>query len=428
MEQKSNRISRYLNDILVGFISGAQRIVGAATISSLLFPGELSQFFAVGFSIGLASVFWANLLGAIRSSMPFMLYATSYLPLIFIAQANINIYQIQGANGINSMLILLLITTIGVGITFFLFGKMNLSRLIYHIPSSITAGFMGGIGLLFASKGYEQLVLVQLSEFWTKGIFIYLLPVLFISLYFLFKSKLKKKFSIPLLIVGYIICFHIILYGFDINFLNAQELKLLLSSSQGGYLYLPFQIEFKGNISEIFDQLQFVLLAIFVSLLGVIFQCKSLSTFPNYKLDINRELKIAGLAGISTGFLGGSISFQSFGNTKFLFNLGVRSQIATLITALFAGLLLYTGFGGSVIAFIPYSLISNLLIILGIEITFQWLIKPIISPPINYFESIVILSTSISLIVFGFVKGIFIAFLIYFILRSIFNTDITRRR
>src|SRR5476651_1438007 len=104
-------------DVSVGLLSGVMRVMGAASIATLLFPGGLSSFFLTGFSIAVATVVAANLIGGVRNKIPYVTYSTDYIPIFLFSVVGTTVFaELPAAQFVPTILLFIMVSSITTGL------------------------------------------------------------------------------------------------------------------------------------------------------------------------------------------------------------------------------------------------------------------------------------------------------------------------
>src|SRR3954453_336479 len=119
-----------LLDASAGLLSGVTRVLGAVSIATLLFPGELSEFFFTGVSIGVVTVVAGNIVAGIRNKIPYVTYSTDYTPIfLFSVVAATLFHDLPASQFIPTIILFIMATSITTGLVFFLAGHFKLSNM-----------------------------------------------------------------------------------------------------------------------------------------------------------------------------------------------------------------------------------------------------------------------------------------------------------
>jgi SulP family sulfate permease len=118
-----------------------------------------------------------------------------------------------------------------------------------------------------------------------------------------------------------------------------------------------------GNISVI----------LFLEALTLLLQISGLEIALHRDIDLNRELRVAGITSLVTGLFGGMAGYQDVGYTVLNYRAGAKGRIAGVL----AGLLCLAALviGTSLFAYIPRPLLGGLLLFLGLNFLDEWVIQ-----------------------------------------------------
>ncbi len=89
----------------------------------------------------------------------------------------------------------------------------------------------------------------------------------------------------------------------------------------------------------------------------------ALELVVHQEIDLNQELRAAGLANLAGGLAGGMLGFQSLSLSRLAHDFGSRTRLAGIVTSLLCGLALFAG--PSAFAFLPKFALGGLLLYPG---------------------------------------------------------------
>jgi sulfate permease, SulP family len=141
-------------------------------------------------------------------------------------------------------------------------------------------------------------------------------------------------------------------------------------------------------------------------------------------IDLDRELKINGIANILAGISGGTVGFTSVNITEFVVRMGASGRLIGLVCASGSALVLYCG--TEAINYIPEPLIGGFLLYIGLEFLTEWVIRPARELPRADLLVIAIILAIVSFVGFlqGIVAGIILAIVLFVIKYS--SVDVIR--
>jgi SulP family sulfate permease len=108
-----------------------------------------------------------------------------------------------------------------------------------------------------------------------------------------------------------------------------------------------------------------------VAVISLLLYVHALEHVAGTDVDANRELRVAGLAGVLAGAAGGLPGYLYFSNSSLLLRFGGRRRFAAIIAALLP--LVVVGFGTTVLGLVPVAVIGGVLLSLGLSFVIEWL-------------------------------------------------------
>ena len=100
------------------------------------------------------------------------------------------------------------------------------------------------------------------------------------------------------------------------------------------------------------------------ALISILLNSSGLELIAQSEIDLNQELRVAGIANILSGLAGGMLGFQSLSFSRLAHDMGSRNRLAGVITALLCGLALVAG--PAVFSYLPKFVFGGLLFYLGL--------------------------------------------------------------
>jgi SulP family sulfate permease len=119
-------------------------------------------------------------------------------------------------------------------------------------------------------------------------------------------------------------------------------------------------------------------------------------------MDLNRELRMTGLANLLSGLGGGPAGYHYLGPTALAMRMNAKSRVVSIVAALICALTLLVG--GGLVSILPVALLSSLLLVLGVSFLLEWVYEAWYKlPRTDYF--IVILSLFV-IAFWGYLEGV----------------------
>jgi SulP family sulfate permease len=267
------------------------------------------------------------------------------------------------------------------GMVFWIVGQFGLGRMVRLFPYPVSAGFLAGSGALLVmaglfivsgTDGWEELLLALEDRHVLFG----LVAALVFAAALIVAQHWVKGSNAILGVVGVAIAgFYVVLAVTQTDMSLAQELGYLpktgseTSQAIGPALSLLAQVDWMA-VFQVAPSLAAVAL---LSLLGVLLNTSGVELATHTPVDVNRELRVTGLANILIAPFAGLTSFLQAGASIFANKLGTSAQPMVLGNLAVIGLAI--AFAGKIVAVVPVFVAAGLLIFIGASMLEDWLIK-----------------------------------------------------
>ncbi len=406
---------RLLPVLTAGLVVGLLEIALATSFATLIFSGELSNYVPQGIGLALMGAVVSCTILAIFSSLPGTVGGNQEVPaaLMAVVVAAIVTTMPTGASGEEiyvTAVAAVALTTLLTAVFFLILGVFKLGALVRFLPYPVIGGFLAGTGWLLVSGAFATMIdappgstlmaaLIQL-----EGL-IYWLPGLVLALIIL---VLLHRHEHPLLIPGVVLGGTLLFF-----FLAWLSGTSLVELSEQGWLLGPFPEEGLWQPLTFADlrQVDWRIIALQSAGMATILLISGITLLLNFSGlelaakedgEINRELRVAGAANLAAAAVSGLISFQQLGLSALNYKTGANSRLVGVIAAALCGVVLL--FGISLLSFIPVVIVSALLLYLGLEFLYEWLVEGWFRlPKIDYLIVIVILLVTA---IIGFMEAV----------------------
>ena len=387
MSKKSGRrsFSSAITNVSAAFVTAAFTVIACGSYAALIFSGPLDGFVARGISIGLLTALVVGLVVALTSSyvgaiaipqdrvVPiFALMAASIVGRMGSASAQEKALAVMGAISLVSLI---------TGSFLFLLGRLRLGNLIRYIPYPVIGGFLAGSGWLLVRGGLgvmtgHTLTFENLQAFLRPAAITQWLPgVAFGALLFFLLRRLRHPLTVPIILFGAIAVFYLLL--------NTAGTSLADARGRGWLPDFPVCRDIDGAASFlVISQAPWHLLAqewgilatiLLTSVVSILLTASSLELAAEEEIDLNRELRSAGVATFLGGIGGGMVGFHSLSMSRLVLSMGARSRWVGAGSAMICGVALL--FGPSVVSLVPRFVCGGLLFFLGLSFLWEWLIE-----------------------------------------------------
>jgi len=408
--------------LAIGFVAALWAVLSVAAYASFIFSGPLAPASLIATSAMLTGYAVAALVIALGSRLPGMAAtAVSSSAVVYAAAVSGLDGQLVRAGLDDTVaraglaLLLCGLTTLMSGLVLWLVGALRAGAAAQLLPYPVTSGYHAGLGGLFIvggmnvatgmaprlviSGGFERpLPLLQIGACCALGLLILYLP-----------KHVRHWWTMPGLLLGSTLLFHTVRKGWQAD---------LDAARAAGWLLGPFPHSAAPPVLSFLSPANFSLvgwdviyawtpyLASNITLLTIALML----TITGLELDLHRamdmdvELKVAGIGNVLCGALGGLPSAHGFAATMLLQREGAASRLGALIPAFGAAAVLLTGL--QVLELIPRFVFGALLVSFGIERLLVRLGKDCITLPRH--EAAIALAVAGCTLWLGVVNGLLI--------------------
>ncbi len=413
----------WLSVAYAGLLTGALTVVTSVSLAALIFSGDLSAHLAYGINIALVTAAVTGLILPLAGSSNFSISIPQdrVAPILAIMATGIAAAAAPSASDsqvLLSIVVAIVATTLITGVSLLALGLARAGGLIRFLPYSVLGGFFAGTGWLLVIGGIRVMTgqeidslagLIQLAE---PDLLLRWLPGLAVAVVIVIVSRrVSSATALPLvLITGVGLFFFINLQsGETLETLEADGWLLgpLHSSEFGIFEFALPQLLNQGDWSVVMDQWANIGTVVVITAVSIILTVSALEMLSGSDIDINRELRVTGIANLVAGLTGGMVGFHSLSFSSLTLELGARHRASGLIAAVIAGTALFLGADN--IGFLPRMVVGALLLFIGFSILMKWLIASWYQLPLGDYLAIPLILVVIATV--GFIEGLIVGLL-----------------
>ena len=404
-----------VNSIISGIVVGVVGVVFATSFSTIIFSGALLPHLPNGIGIALFSATVMSAYVALTSSF----WGTVAVPqdmssVVFSVAAVAIAGRLSGAASgetlFATIVIALGITAASTGIFFFALGYFRLSGLIRYIPYPVIAGFLAATGwlLVMAAIGLMTGSLTDLSTLpalVASGTATVWVPGLVFGLFlYVVTRRIRRALMFPALMVGSILLFHLVLFATDTSFAEAGAAGWLLGPFPGGIMWRPVgpSMFLAADWGEIANQIPSIATIALLSVIGLLMNASALEVTTRHEVDLNRELRTAGVGNLLAALGGGMSGHLYLSLTLLSHKMGGTTRWVGLTVAVVCGATLLLG--ASVLSYLPKFVLGGVVAYLGIEFIAEWLLG--IRRKLPTFDYLIVILIFVVASMIGFLPGI----------------------
>ncbi len=365
-------------DLSVGALQGALEVLLAVSLASLIFAGPLGQLLPQG--IGLALFAGAvHLVGsALLSSTGGIHSSVQDVPAVLISTMALAVAAGLGPeSAFPTLLVLLAVSAVATGAVFLLLGWLELGGLVRYVPYPVIGGFLAATGWLLVQGAFgaitgTSLTLDNLPTLLDRGALVQWLPATALAgVLVLVSRRARSPVAIPLTIGLGMIAFYLALAATGTSLEQAASLGLLFQGAGQSSWSLPsLSLIEQADWAAIGGQSGNVAVLAGMSLLALLLGVSAIELASGRELDLNRELKGAGLTNLLAGLGGGLVGYHALSTTMLSSRLGVRGRLAGVVAGTVCLIAIMAG--TSLLALVPVALVGGILIFLGLDFLVDW--------------------------------------------------------
>lgn len=409
-----NRMGRTaLTDIFAGAICSILSIAYCLSYAALIFSGPLENQLAYGVALTFLSAAIGGAIVAMRSSLPFAIAGPDSSISVVLAAMVMTVVQHLATRGVDPLLpslVAISLTTALTGLLLCVLGFTGAGRAIRFVPFPVIGGFLGATGWLLI-LGAIQVVTDQHPTIANRGVFfnssiaVKLAAALIVAVALqLALRRSKSPFVMPgvLLAAFATLYLALLLSGFSVH--EAQNQGWMFRPQPAADLLSPWE---PGTLKS-FSWTELPVLAgdllavMFVTITNFLLNTTGIEIATRTEANIDRDLKVLGVANIAAAAFGGYISCTSLSRSVLARTAGAIGRLSGLTVAAVSAALLVAG--PSFVGYVPKYVLGGLLFFLGADLVYQWLIKS--ARQLQRIDYLSLLAIALLIINLGFIAGV----------------------
>jgi sulfate permease, SulP family len=372
---KRNLLARVLPDLFAGVLSGTLVVTFGVTLAALIFTGDLAGDLPAGIGVVLAG---SCVLGAASALL------SSYRPIIAAPQENTSVILAllaaavarrvaSPAGALPTVLAALALASIATGALFLALGLLRLGKIVRFIPYPVVGGFLAATGWLLARGSISVMTGVALSartlpDLLAPPVLVNWLPgACFGAALTVLLRRFRHVALLPALLAGGVALFYLLLALAGVSLVEAGARGWLLGPFPVGALWPPLAASGLARVewSVLGDSAGNLAAVSLLAAMSILLNATGLELATEQELDLDCELRAAGIANLASGLLGGVVGHLSLSESALNHKVGARSRLPGLLSAALTGVTLLAGAGA--IAYFPRPVLGGLLLFLGLS-------------------------------------------------------------
>ena len=362
-------------------------IVNCISYPTILFAGALGAYLPIGIGLAFLS---AAVLGSVMalggSYKGTVAYAQSQ-PLVILALIIAPMVAELHARGADDRILPTMLAAITVGSLtcggFLLgLGYFRLGNLIRYIPFPVMGGFLAGIGWLLLTAavssmaGFEvhygnfvDLAAPGMLEKWVPGVLVG------VAIRFT-QYRYRSVANLPIALSLTAAAFWLVADLLGVSLKELHEGGWLLSTMPAESLWSPLQhVSRLGAVAwDVFPAHvpEFATLAV-MSAIALLLNANAIEIGTRRDLDLNRDLKYAGVANLLCGLLGALPGYYALNASTLSYRMKAPIRLIGLVTALLCLAALFAG--AHILSYVPKVVSGALVIDMGLGFLVEWLYR-----------------------------------------------------
>ena len=376
-------------DLAAGAVSALVMLCYAMSLGTMIFSADLARYAMLGVPTALVSCVVTALVIALTSSMRLNIGGPDSNAAAFLAGVAAGVASSVRADGgspqtlLLTVLIAIALCSLVTGIVLYAIGSSKRSRSLQFLPYPVLGGFLAGTGYLLLAGAFRVMTGESL-QWHTLALLTHLhwlawLPALIVGvLATILLRTWKHVAALPLTLAFGIVLFYVLLRAAGLSIDQARGMGLLLPRAAlrlAGLpeLHLTAQLAHGGiDWPAIAAHLPESLVVTSVSAVTILMNSTAIGAATGEEVDLNREMRAAGLANLASGLLGGMVGYQSFNRSMLNARVGATSRMAGVFASL--ACLVALAASPDLVALFPVPVLVGLQLFMGLRLLVQWVV------------------------------------------------------
>jgi SulP family sulfate permease len=367
--------ARVLPNVFSGVISGTLIISFNISLAALIFSGPVSHHLPAGIGIVMASSFVVAAIVAWKSSYRGAIAAPQENTAVILAliAASVGRQIPPSTSALPTLVAAMGVTALATGVLFFVLGSFRLGKFVRFIPYPVVGGFLAGTGWLLVQGSLSVMSgftvsFDQVPRLFSPGVPLTWVPGVCFGLLIVAALRRTRHFLVlPGALAGGIAVFYAVVAISGAGASGAMEKGFLLGPFPAGGLWPPIAPSALGQVdwSFLLRNAGNIGACTVLAAISVLLNATGLELATEQDLDLDRELRVAGVANALVGLLGGVPGYLCLSESTLNYKAGARSRAPGLIAAVLGLVALVAG--TTALAHFPKAVLGGLLLFLGVS-------------------------------------------------------------
>jgi SulP family sulfate permease len=270
-------------------------------------------------------------------------------------------------------------STLLTGLVCYLLGRFQLGNIVRFFPHPVIGGFLAGSGWLLVVGSCRVMYethssLEHMGDFFSWDVVRAWVPGAIFGLFLYVVSRRARHYlTLPALIVLALVVFFSWLHFAHISVASARADGWMLEV-KANQVFRPIQMSAylgQADWGAIILQSGAFGAILLTAVISILLNTTALELAVDRDIDLNQELRAAGLTNLAGGLCGCMPNCQSLSLAKLASEMGAPSRLVGLFSALICAGLLW--FGSNLLDYIPRFVLGGILLFHGIEFLVEWI-------------------------------------------------------
>ena len=405
----------WLSDAIAGVVVGVLAVALTVSLAVLVYANGFDALLGEAIGLTLFGTLAIGIVVMLFSSLPGMYAQVQDAPAAVLAVAAASLVAGFPAGTEPREVFLTVVAanalaTVFCGLVLLALGSFRLGRLVRYLPYPVVGGFLAGTGWLLLVGGIgvmagEAFSFGRIGALLAPDVWVRWVPGLGLAVAFLLLTRwFRHPLTWPGLLAASVIGFFVVMRLVGASAEGWREAGLLLQTFPGGGMLRVLDARELVGISwaAVATQGATMITVAFIATMGVLFNASGLELATGRRMDLNRELSIAGVGNLLGGLGGGMPGYQVLSITMLGRQIGTGSRLTSLVGI--GTTLAIVLFGGSLLAWVPMTIVGALLAYLGLSFLQEWIVDARVR--LGAVEYGVVLLILLVIAVAGFLQGV----------------------
>ncbi len=402
-----------LASVTAGLVAGVLAVTFMFSYSAVIFTGDLASFVPRATGQMLFGAVVISLVVGLFSQFRGVVALPQDNPTAIIAVMIATLTQTLGEQANPETLflqatIVMILSSVAGGLIFFAIGHWKLTSLAQYVPYPVIAGFLAGTGWLLFKGSFSVMAgvafefgsipsLFEVTSLWLTGT-VFAVIVLVVS------QRFTHAIVMPALIIGAVGIFHLILALTGTTLQTAIYDGWLLEpfGAEGLWQPLGFEVMTKIDWSAIVGDMTGIATILVIALISVLLNLTALESAFGQDIDINAEMRTAGIANLLAASGGGLIGYHYVSLSTLGRRMKGDSRLVGIVVAAFC--LIAMTVGANALSYFPKFVLGGLVMFIGLGFLKDWVVQSWLKLSRGDFAVIIAILVVIETI--GFLEGV----------------------